>query len=122
VSRISRLPFDVRKKSAKDLGETLVVAHAAVKAVGGEDVIVIIDDAEGAKLAWAEKTRLDRLRAQGTPVGSIVMVYTVGILRKAAGGKHLPDKAAMREVYERLRKCDDGLLPINRTGLLQPAL
>jgi hypothetical protein len=122
VSRISQLPFDERKRSAKDLGETMVVAHAAVKAEAGQSVIVIIDEWQGAQLAQAEKNRLNRLRARGQTVGNISVTNTVTILRKAAGTSHLPDRAAMRTIYERLRECDDGLLPINQTNLLNQTL
>jgi hypothetical protein len=122
VSRISQLPFGERKHSAKDLGETMVVAHAAVKAEAGQSVIVIIDDWQGAQLAQAEKNRLNRLRARGQTVGNISVTNTVSILRKAAGTSHLPDRAAMRTIYERLRDCDDGLLPISQTNLLSQTL
>jgi hypothetical protein len=122
VSRISQLPFDERKRSAKDLGETMVVAHAAVKAEAGQSVIVIIDERQGAQLAQAEKNRLNRLRARGLTVGNISVTNTLSILRKAAGTSHLPDRAAMRTIYERLRECDDGLLSINQTNLLSQRL
>ncbi|AII11484.1 PIN domain-containing protein [Rhodococcus opacus] len=123
VTRLSRLPLPERKTIAEDLGETMVVAHAVVKAEAGHDVIVIIDDRGGAAMATAEKNRMDRLRSQGRAVGSITLVNTVTILRRAAGRrKYLPDKAAMQEIYSRLRQCDDGLLPIKRTNLLDPDL
>ena len=122
VSRISQLPFDERKRSAKDLGETMVVAHAAVKAEAGQSVIVIIDDGQGALLAQAEKNRLNRLRVRGQTVGTITITNTVSILGRAAGTSHVPDRAAMRAVYKRLRECDDGLLPIDQTNLLSQAL
>ena len=47
---------------------------------------------------------------------------TVSILSKAAGGVHVPDRKTMREVYTKLRTCDDGLLPIDQTSLLAPDL
>lgn len=37
-----------------DLGETMVVAHAAVVAEAGEDIIVLIDDSGGRHLANKE--------------------------------------------------------------------
>jgi hypothetical protein len=122
VGRLSQLPMAERKMTAKDLGETMVVAHAVVKAEAGHKVIVIIDDQGGAAAAMSEKRRLDRIRAQGKPVGSITLVNTVSILRKAAGGVHVPDRKTMREVYTKLRACDDGLLPIEQTVLLAPDL
>lgn len=122
LGRISQQPWDQRLATAKDLGETMVVAHAVVKAEAGHRVIVIIDDQGGASLATNEIRRLDRLRAAGRPVGAIALVNTVTILEKAAGSEYLPDKKSMREVYDRLRGCDDGLLPIARTPLLSPTV
>ncbi|MCF3941108.1 hypothetical protein [Gordonia tangerina] len=122
VARITGLPFAERKRSSRDLGETMVVAHAAVRAFSGQRVIVIIDDQQGARLAQAERARLDRLRNQGQSVGAITVVNTTTILMRAAGGKHLPDRAAMRAIYQRLREHDDGLVPISETGLLGAAL
>lgn len=121
VHRMTNLPMAERKTKAKDLGEVMVVAHAVVKAEAGERVIVIIDDQAGALIATAEKRRLERLR-QHRPVGSIMIVNTVAILQKAAGGNYLPDKTAMREVYTKLRGCDDGLPPIAMTPLLSPSV
>lgn len=122
LERISRQPWGQRRATAEDLGETMVVAHAVVLAEAGQRVTVIIDDRGGAALATNESRRLDRLRAAGRSCGSIGLVNTVTILEKAAGGKYLPDKQVMREVYGRLRGCDDGLLPIGRTRLLSAAM
>lgn len=100
----------------------MVVVHAVVKAEAGHRVIVIIDDRGGAALATNEIRRLDRFRSVGRPVGAIALVNTVTILEKAAGGEYLPDKKSMREVYDRLRSCDDGLLPIARTPSLSSSV
>lgn len=118
LGRISQQPWEQRLSTARDLGETMVVAHAVVQAEAGQRVIVIIDDQGGAILATSEIRRLERLRGAGRSVGAISLVNTVTILEKAAGGEHLPDRKSMREVYDRLRTCDDGLLPIDRTPLL----
>lgn len=122
VHRISQLPLAERKTVAADLGETMVVAHAAVKAEAGEHVVVIIDDQGGAALAIAEKSRLDRLRTQNPAVGSIVRVSTLTILAQAAGRQYIPDRRVMRDVYGRLCTKDDGLPPIEKTRLLAPDL
>ena len=122
LGRISQQPWNQRLATAKDLGETMVVAHAVVHAEAGHQVTVIIDDQGGAALATTEIRRLDRLRQMGKPVGGIALVNTVTILEKAAGGIHLPDKGSMREVYTKLRKNDDGLLPIDRTRLLSSTI
>lgn len=118
VARICGLPMAERTRQGKDLGELMVIAHAVVSAEAGDTVIVLIDEGQGAALATAESHRLDRLRAAGRAVGTIRLVGTRTVLERAAGGEHLPDRAAMRDVYERLRACDDGLLPIEKTTLL----
>lgn len=84
VGRIAGLPMEHRIRSGKDLGEIMVVAHAAVAAERGDQVVVLIDDGGGRKLAIAEAARLDRLRRQNQEVGSIGLISTQGVLRKAA--------------------------------------
>jgi hypothetical protein len=118
VVRISGLPMAERVREGKDLGELMVIAHAAVVAEAGHTVTVLIDDGHGARLATAEIHRLNRLRTARRAVGQIRLVCTRSVLERAAGGKYLPDRSAMREVYARLRACDDGLPPIEQTGLL----
>ena len=122
VRRVSGLPMADQKKEKKDLGETTVVAHTVVAAEAGAEVAVLIDEGAGSLVASSEKRRLDRLRAQGCSVGSISLVSTLTVLERAAGREHLPDRAAMRAVYERMRKLDDGLPPIEATELLSPSL
>lgn len=118
VQRISGVPLDQRIRSGKDLGETMVIAHAAVAAEAGEHVIVLIDDGGGCRAAATEARRLQRLQADGRTVGSIGLIHTVTVLERAAGGEHLPDKNAMRDLYGRLRNLDDGLPPLDTTNLL----
>lgn len=118
VHRITQLPMEERLKHPKDLGETMVIAHAVVAAESGETVTVLIDDGSGARIATSEINRLRRLRTSGHTVGSIMLVSTLTILERAAGGRHIPDKATMRSIYDRLRGLDDGLPPIENTNLL----
>src|SRR5262245_53025240 len=118
VQRISTLPMAVRMKDRKDLGEILVISHAAVRAQAGADVFVLIDETEGTRIASAEARRLERLRAQGKAAGSIAILNTPRVLERAAGSTHIPDRVAMKEIYKRLRTCDDGLVPIGKTNLL----
>lgn len=118
VVRISGLPVAERVRQGRDLGEVMVIAHAVVAAEAEHTVTILIDDGLGTRLATAEIQRLDRLRASGRAVGAIRLVGTHTVLERAAGGEYLPDRAAMRYVYERLRTCDDGLPPIEQTGLL----
>lgn len=122
VRRMTRLPISARRTRAKDLGETMVIAHAVVLAEAGGSVTVLIDDGEGAKLASAEVRRLNRLRAEGRPVGSIALASTITVLKRAAGGKFIPDRGTMQDLYGQLRALDDGLVPIESSGLLDPSL
>lgn len=62
VHRISRLPMQERLKHPKDLGETMVIAHAVVTAEAGSEVTVLIDDGSGARVAAKEvDSRFDYL-------------------------------------------------------------
>lgn len=118
VHRISGAPLFQRRRSGKDLGETMVIAHAAVAAETGQHVIVLIDDGGGCRAAAAEAGRLERLRLSGRAVGSIRLINTLTVLERAAGGQHLPDKGALRDLYGRMRGLDDGLPPLAATNLL----
>jgi hypothetical protein len=121
VRRTTRLPMHERLRHRKDLGETMVIAHAIVAAEEGDDVIVLIDDRAGAQIATAEINRLRRRQAEGHAVGLVSLIGTLTVLERAAGTPYLPDKAAMRDIYTRLRDLDDGLPPIKTTCLLSPA-
>ncbi|WP_206686231.1 hypothetical protein [Kribbella qitaiheensis] len=48
IQRITSVPMAERMTRAKDLGEIMVLGHAAVRAEGGSDVVVLIDDGRGA--------------------------------------------------------------------------
>jgi hypothetical protein len=122
VQRISGLPMDERKRQSRDLGETMVIAHAVIAAETGQTVTILIDDGPGAQVATLEISRLDRLRSSGRPVGTIRLASTLTVLERAAGIGHLPDPTAMRDIYQRLRGLDDGLPPIEKTRLLSHGL
>lgn len=70
----------------------------------------------------AEIRRPRRLQAAGRTVGSVRLAGTLTVLQRAAGGEQLPDRAAMRDIYKRLRGVDDGLPPIEMTSLLSADL
>lgn len=119
VERIAGMPIAHRIRSKKDLGETMVVTHAVVAAERGERVVVLIDDGGGRRIAVQEAARLQRLRQLRRDVGSIELISTRTVLKKAAGREHIPDRHSMRDLYRRLRGLDDGLPPIESTGLLE---
>lgn len=83
---------------------------------------VLMDDGPGAQITTVEINRLGRLRSGGRPVGSIILASTLTVLGRAVGTEHLPDRAAMRDTYKRLRGLDDGLPPIEKTNLLSNKL
>lgn len=122
IHRISQQPMNERLRQSRDLGETMVIAHAVVAAEAGEAITVLIDDGPGVRFATSEIRRLGRLRSNGSKVGTIRLVRTLTVLERAAGGKHIPDRASMRDTYKRLRGLDDGLPPIEATGLIAPEL
>lgn len=118
VSRISGMEYATRILRRQDLGEVMVVAHAAVRAESGEDVVVLIDDDGGRQIAAKESRRLERMKKNGQSVGSIQLLSTLTVLEIASIQGILPDKAALQKLYRRLRALDDGLVPIKNTGLL----
>ena len=118
VQRITHQPMAERLKRPKDLGEVMVIAHAVVAAESGATVVVLIDDGQGARTATSEISRLERLRSSGHTVGSITLASTLTILDRAAQKQFIPGRADMRRIYGRLRELDDGLPPIEATGLL----
>ncbi len=122
VQRISGLPMAERMKHGKDLGEIMVIAHAVVAAESGQPVTVLIDDGPGAAIATSEIRRLRRLDSSRPSTGSITLASTLTVLGRAAGTEHLPNRAAMRDTYRRLRELDDGLPPIEKTDLLSDVL
>lgn len=119
VLRITKTPFQDRVRTPKDLGETMAIAHAAVLADQGTDVIVLMDDSGGRNLVAQEQRRLKRLREAGRTVGQLHLISTITVLERAAGGEHLPTRAALQDLYARLRTLDDGLVPLDRTNLLR---
>lgn len=90
VHWISGAAFDERIRSQADLGETMVIAHAAVAAETGQHVIVLLDDQAGRRDAAKEARRLQRMHQLGHPVGSLALIQTVTVLEHAAGGADLP--------------------------------
>ncbi|MEL7976603.1 hypothetical protein AAG589_12130 [Isoptericola sp. F-RaC21] len=122
VQRLTQLPMSERIKQRKDLGETMVIAHAVVAAQEGHNVTILMDDGGGAAHASSEIARLRRMKAAGADVGMVQLIGTHTVLEKAAGGEYLPGRTEMREIYARLRGLDDGLPPIERTKLLSPEI
>ena len=121
VTRLANMPMAQRMRHSKDLGETMVVAHGAVLAESGAVVRVLIDDGGAAAMAQNERRRLERLRAQGQAVGTIG-IYSTPTILEAAVPVAIDSKAKMRDIYEQLRRCDDGLVHISQTRLLSSGI
>ena len=100
----------------------MVVAHAVVAAEAGETVTVLIDDGAGSTDCYLrDKADCNASAPQAVQRDRSGLLGTLTILERAAGSQHIPDKATMRDVYERLRGLDDGLPPVQRTNLLSVA-
>jgi len=114
VQRLCLMPMSERMRQQKDLGELLVIAHAAVRAEAGDDVAVLIQERNGTTMAHNEARRIKNLG--GT--GRLRVWDTQTILLRAAGSAHLADKPTMKTIYETMLALDDALPPISETTLL----
>lgn len=119
VHRMENMPLEERLRSGKDLGEVMVTAHAAIAAEAGDDVLILMDDAQGRRRVKREQERLDRLRRRFPQIGTIRLLSTRTVLEAACRRGIIPDKAALQKLYQRLRELDDGLPPIKNTALLR---
>lgn len=114
VQRLCRMPMSQRMRQQKDLGELLVIAHAAVRAEAGDDVAILIQERSGTAMAHNEALRIKKLGG----AGRLRVWDTQTILLRAVGGPHLPDQATMKAVYASMQSLDDALPPISTTNLL----
>lgn len=114
VQRLCLMPMSERMRRQRDLGELMVIAHAAVRAGAGDDVAVLIQERHGTAMAQNEARRIENLG--GT--GRLRIWNTQTMLLRAAGSAHLPDKATMRTVYRHMLALDAALPPIDETDLL----
>ena len=103
VRRITGVGTAIRLGESKDLGETMVIAHALKQKAAGEEVRVFIDEWRGQKAAVEH---------------GIKVVSTESILIRAISLQLIADRGEMRKVYDRLRDFDDGLVHIDQTQLL----
>ncbi|MFG1957556.1 hypothetical protein [Nonomuraea sp. NPDC049028] len=103
IEEIRGLELEQAIRARRDLGEVVVVAHSVHLAEQGHEVIAAIDDQEGQRLAarWC------------IPVLGIEDVLSLAIQLG-----HFPTLTDLRQAYTRLRQYGDGLLPLEKTGLL----
>lgn len=104
VRRITGVGAAIRVGESKDLGETMVIAHALKLQASGVDVRVLIDEWRGQKVAIEY---------------GLKVVSTEMILIGAIDLSLITDRGQMRTVYDRLREYDDGLVHITQTALLE---
>lgn len=55
-------------------------------------------------------------------MGRIALISTATVLKLAAQHGQVADKGEMRDIHAQLKRLDDGLLPIERSGLLVAGL
>lgn len=55
ITRITQQPMSERLRHSKDLGETMVIAHAVVAAEAGNNLLVLIDDGLGGETRHSRK-------------------------------------------------------------------
>lgn len=103
VNRITGLGTRMRLGESKDLGETMVIAHALKLKQSGAEVRVFIDEWRGQQVALTH---------------GLKVVSTESILIGAIALKVISDRGEMRKVYDSLREFDDGLVHIDQTQLL----
>lgn len=107
VQRVTGMNASIRLAEPRDLGETMVIAHALKRLAVGETAFALIDEWRGQRLA----------KDHGVP-----FISTEGVLRAAVAQRRITDRGEMREFYETLRQYDDGLVHIENTTLLERAL
>lgn len=111
-----------RLRYPRDLGETMVIAHAVTMAETGMDITVLIDEGMGTNLAGGEQARLLRMRERGESVGTLSIIGTVTVLERCVRDGRVEDKGEIRKIYAQFRGLDDGLPPIETTRLLSREL
>lgn len=91
---VSKQTVAQRALTSKDLGETMVVAHALKIARSGKPVIVLVDDGGGQRLARQHDLKV---------------TSTLGVLRDAARLGIVETRGDMKQIYAKIAQYDDGL-------------
>ncbi|WP_144832516.1 hypothetical protein [Microbacterium sp. BH-3-3-3] len=98
VSKLFGFPRAEVAHRAKDLGETMAVAHAAALREHGERVVVVVDDGGGQRL---------------TNQHGLDFISSLTVLGKAALLGLVPDRATMTSVYADISRHSKGLPAID---------
>ncbi|MEV7969447.1 hypothetical protein AB0O34_26200 [Sphaerisporangium sp. NPDC088356] len=104
IEEIRGIELEQAVRINRDLGEVIVIAHCVRLAEQRRNVMALIDDQGGQALAarW------------GIPVLTIENVLTLAIHRG-----HFPNRADLRKTYDKLREYGDGMLPLEKSGLIE---
>jgi hypothetical protein len=109
VTRISGQPAHDRIRSARSLGEIMVLGHASVFAQHGQDVYVLIDEGDGRRRALREIARLQQNQA----TGRLTLWNTPQVLKHASQQDGwIKGDLTWDAVYRQMRRFDDGLPPL----------
>ncbi|MCW2938208.1 MAG: hypothetical protein JWN00_1193 [Actinomycetia bacterium] len=104
IEHIRDIGLESAVRARKDLGEVVVVAYCVHFADQGHEVMALIDDQEGRLLAASWQV----------PVLTIENVLTLAIHLG-----HFRARSDLQKAYARLREYGDGLLPLEKSGLLE---
>ncbi|MEU9886999.1 hypothetical protein [Sphaerisporangium sp. NPDC051011] len=104
IEDIRGIELEQAVRIKRDLGEVVVIARCVHLAEQGQNVMALIDDQGGQALAarW------------GVPILTIENVLTLAIQRG-----HFPTRGDLRKAYDRLREYGDGMLPLEKSGLIE---
>lgn len=106
IGRISGVEAADRKKTRKNLGEILVLAHASVFVQDGETVYVLMDESDGRRRAKSERAWLRQQRAPG----QLVLWNTQEVLEAAERQPGwITGGLTAEQVYKAMKPFDDGI-------------
>ena len=97
-------------------GWTLFAERSEEHTALEDEALCILTGCESGEKAFEDVQLEVFVSGTASGAGSLLTV-----LERAAGTEQLPDRAAMRDTYKRLRGLDDGLPPIEKTSLLSHA-
>jgi hypothetical protein len=102
VQKVAGASMAERMLTARDLGETMVIAHAMRLQANGETVVALIEE-------WRGQDRATRMGVRFTD--------TQGILKTAAQYGLVKDRGEMRKIWDVLRPLDLSLVHWDQTIL-----
>ncbi|MFP5347776.1 MAG: hypothetical protein ACLGIA_12220 [Actinomycetes bacterium] len=107
VTRISGKPAQKRIADTRSLGEIMVLAHASTLVQAGTTVFVLIDETDGRRRCQREQQWLVGKGASGR-----LHMWSTGQVLKQANAGWFVGGHTWQQVYNQMRRFDDGLLPL----------